>query len=65
MLDHILVRMKPGLAAVVFQALHINADYPVVFVGVGDSVYRSSDHDLLLPGFMSLDVVNNLPLVLR
>ncbi len=64
-LDHILVRMKPGLAAVVFQALHINADYPVVFVGVGDSVYRSSDHDLLLTGFMSLDVVNNLPLVLR
>lgn len=64
-LDHALVRMHLGFAPVEFNLKHINADYPVIYESVDNSVIRSSDHDLLLLRFDEIQKVNNLPLVLR
>ena len=64
-LDHALVRMHLGFAPVEFTLKHINADYPVVYESVDNSIIRSSDHDLLLLRFDEIQKVNNLPLVLR
>jgi predicted extracellular nuclease len=64
-LDHALVCMHLGFAPVEFNLKHINADYPVVYESVDNSVIRSSDHDLLLMRFDEIEKVNNLPLVLR
>ena len=64
-LDHFLVRMKPELAPTGFHPVHINADYPVAFENVDNTVYRSSDHDLLLLTFGVPEYVHYLPVVQR
>lgn len=64
-LDHILVSMRRSLVPVDFSLVHINSDFPTVFETVDGSYYRSSDHDLLLVSFTTLDHFCNLPIVLR
>lgn len=62
-LDYILVSLSPGLASTAIAATHINADYPAVFAGVDDSVYRCSDHDPLVANIKQLNHFSFLPLV--
>lgn len=64
-LDHILVLMKPELAPIAFNPIHINADYPIAFEKVDSTFYRSSDHDPLLMTFGAPGFVHYLPLVYR
>jgi predicted extracellular nuclease len=57
--------MKPELAPTGFHPVHINADYPVAFENVDNTVYRSSDHDLLLLTFGVPEYVHFLPVLQR
>jgi predicted extracellular nuclease len=62
MLDYVLVTPGMHIGGRVVPA-HINADYPEVFEGVADSIYRSSDHDMLRADFVWLPESVYLPLV--
>ena len=62
-LDHVLARWQPPFSPVRISPIHVNADYPDDFSAVGDSLYRSSDHDPVLAQFRWFDQVTYLPLV--
>jgi uncharacterized protein len=60
-LDYILHNLRSPLACVSVTPVHINADYPVIFAEVNESIYRSSDHDPILARFQWLDTQIFLP----
>lgn len=64
-LDYGLFDLKLPLACVAAVPSHINADYPVVYAGVNESVYRSSDHDPLTFQLKILDLELFIPMVQR
>jgi len=64
-LDYILFTPQINLIPFFIQPIHINADYPYVYTGQSDSVYRSSDHDPLLVAFAPAVSTAFLPLILR
>jgi hypothetical protein len=64
-LDYGLFDLQLPLACIAAVPSHINADYPVVFAGVNETVYRSSDHDPLTFQLMILDLELFLPMVQR
>jgi predicted extracellular nuclease len=64
-LDYALLDLRPPLGVSTIEPVHINADYPYVFSGVADVVYRSSDHDPLLLELRVFSHFDYLPLVSR
>jgi predicted extracellular nuclease len=64
-LDYGLFDLELPLACVGVVPSHINADYPVVYAGVNETVYRSSDHDPLTFQLKILDLEWFLPMVQR
>lgn len=62
-LDHILVGLNLPLACVAVETFPINADYPVTFNGVNDSLHRSSDHDPLVIRLKALEFSLFMPQV--
>jgi predicted extracellular nuclease len=46
-IDYVLELPYTGLGVARVDAMHINADFPVVFAAIEGTVYRSSDHDPL------------------
>ena len=63
-LDHMLIRLQPQLAAISISPVHYNADYPTQLSGVTGSLYRSSDHDPLVARFRMSGWFTYLPLIL-
>lgn len=63
-LDYILAGLNSTLAAYHAASIHINADFPVIFEGVADTAYRSSDHDAMLVRFIRYDHYVFLPYIL-
>jgi predicted extracellular nuclease len=64
-LDYGLFSTVLPLACVEANSVHINADYPVVYAGVNETVLRSSDHDPVVFRFQILEFVTRLPVVKR
>ena len=62
-LDYVLVVQSPWLAPTSIVPIHINADYPAVYSGVDGTVFRCSDHDLLITTFTRPDDFTFLPMV--
>lgn len=63
--DHVLVKLDPRLFPSNVTPLHFNADFPVVFETVNDTLYRSSDHDPVIVEFSYLDQFIYLPIMER
>ena len=51
-LDHILVRLEPGLLAIEIIPTHINSDFPIAYKSMNDTAHRSSDHDPVFVQFV-------------
>ena len=64
-LDYVLVCLQPSLFPGTVNPLHINTDFPYMYMNVADSFHRSSDHDLLQVDFIAMDYLRNFPLVFR
>lgn len=64
-LDYVLVRLALPLAPLAVTPVHLNADYPCVFEGVGSTAYRSSDHDLFLVTIRRFEYFVFLPVTMR
>ncbi len=64
-LDYVLHDLRGPLACVGVIPVHINADYPVIFSEVNESIYRSSDHDPILVRLQWLDYQIFLPWTIR
>jgi predicted extracellular nuclease len=64
-LDYVLHDLRGPLACVKVTPVHINADYPVIFSEVNESIYRSSDHDLMLVSLQWFDYQFFLPWTVR
>ncbi len=64
-LDYIFYRATLSFSPQVMQPVHVNADFPAVFEGVADTVYRSSDHDPVVSIFSIYVHHTYLPLVTR
>ncbi len=64
-LDYVLHDLQGPLACVGVTPVHINADYPVIFSEVNESIYRSSDHDPILVILQWLDYQIYLPWTIR
>lgn len=64
-LDYVLHDLRGPLACVGVTPVHINADYPVIFSEVDESIYRSSDHDPVVARFQWLDYLFYIPWITR
>lgn len=64
-LDNVLLAPQPSLIAYQVSPLHVNADFPVMYTNVYDSVHRSSDHDPLNVQFLLLEQKVFLPILVR
>jgi len=64
-LDYQLIYPQPTLLPVVVQPVHINADYPVSYLGNIDTSHRSSDHDPIVVSFTPVEPTVYLPLIRR
>jgi len=62
-LDHVLVRLEPGLAPIEVIPTHINSDFPIVYKGRNDTAHRSSDHDPVLVQFVFNGHLTFMPLI--
>jgi predicted extracellular nuclease len=62
-LDHVLVRLEPGLVPVEIIPTHINSDFPIVYKSMNDTVHRSSDHDPVLVQFVFNGNLTFMPLI--
>ena len=62
-LDHVLVRLEPGLVPIEIIPTHINSDFPIAYQSMDDTAYRSSDHDQVLVQFVIYDHLTFMPLI--
>jgi predicted extracellular nuclease len=62
-LDYALVRLRPTMTVLAMNALHINADFPYVYMQDGNTYHRSSDHDAVCARFGTFDYKIFLPVV--
>lgn len=62
-LDHVLVRLEPGLLPVDIIPTHINSDFPIAYKSMNDTAHRSSDHDPVLVQFVFNDHLTFMPLI--
>jgi hypothetical protein len=64
-LDYGLFDVELPLACIQVELSHINADFPAVYSGVNETVYRSSDHDPVTFLARILEYRSFLPLIQR
>jgi predicted extracellular nuclease len=64
-LDYLLLYPQPTLLPVSVTPVHINADYPVSYLGDIDTPHRSSDHDPIVVSFTPVEPTVYLPVVRR
>ncbi|MFC2052823.1 endonuclease/exonuclease/phosphatase family protein [Chloroflexota bacterium] len=62
-LDHVLVRLEPGLVPIEIKPTHINSDFPISYKSMNDTAHRSSDHDPVLVQFVFNDHLIYMPLI--
>ena len=62
-LDHVLVRLEPGLVPIEIIPIHINSDFPIAYKSMDDTAYRSSDHDPVFVQFVFNGHLTFMPLI--
>ena len=62
-LDHVLVRLGPGLIPIEIIPTHINSDFPIAYKSMNETAHRSSDHDPVLVQFVFNDRLTFMPLI--
>jgi len=62
-LDHVLVRLEPGLVPIEIIPSHINSDFSIAYKSMNDTAHRSSDHDPVLVQFVFNGHLTFMPLI--
>ena len=62
-LDHVLVRLEPGLVPIEIKSTHINSDFPISYKSMNGTAHRSSDHDPVLVKFVFNGNLTFMPLI--
>jgi predicted extracellular nuclease len=62
-LDHVLVRLEPGVVPIEIIPSHINSDFSIAYKSMNDTAHRSSDHDPVLVQFVFNGHLTFMPLI--